>query len=708
MTSDGESVGEWALKYATLPIPIFPCSPETKRPLTEHGFKDAVDDTDQVAVWWRQTPSAMIGMPTGERTDMFVLDVDNKNGHDGEAALAALVAKFGPLPPTRSAITGTGGRHIYFKHPGFTVQNSASKIADGLDIRGDGGYVILPPSVRADGTFYEWDRPGLVARAPEWLLDLIRAAPAPDQERYPEADTISDNYAQGALSKEVDNVRRCGPGSRNHTLNVAAHNLGQFLASGTLTRDQIIGALFNASIDNGEVADDGRAQVLATIESGLRAGAAKPRKLKAKSAPPHKHKHTATLNGSAPHQEPESAPPVEVVSDDWRDKLITSSKGIPKPLLANAIIALRHAPEWQGVLSFDTFQQKTIVTKVLPWLNNFAGQEFWTDTHDLFLTDWLQHAGISIGPGIAAEAADVVSKDHKVHPVLSYLGSLSWDGIPRLDEWTIKYLGAVDTPYARAVSAKWMISAVARIHTPGCKADCALILEGPQGMLKSTAVRVISIPWFTDEIAEFGSKDAGMQMAGVWIIELAELDAMGRAEIKAIKAFMSRRIDRFRLPYGRRIEEFPRQCVFIGTCNMNDYLLDETGGRRFWPLECTKIDIEALTLDRDQLWAEAQHRFYDGETWWLDTDDIVQAAAAEQRGRYHEDAWQPLVETFLIGHGETSVHEILKDALSLPRDKWSRNEQMRVAKVLKFMGWQRKKTRDRGWVYLAPDLPQPV
>ena len=168
------------------------------------------------------------------------------------------------------------------------------------------------------------------------------------------------------------------------------------------------------------------------------------------------------------------------------------------------------------------------------------------------------------------------------------------------------FLGVPDSPFVRAVGAKWMISAVARIFKPGCKADCALILEGLQGLGKSTAARVIADPWFSDEIAEFGSKDAAMQLSGVWVIELAELDSMNRAGVDVVKSFISRSNDRFRPPYGRRVTEVRRQCVFVGTVNGNDYLKDETGGRRFWPVQCESIDIDALRRNRTQLWAEAR------------------------------------------------------------------------------------------------------
>jgi putative DNA primase/helicase len=157
-------------------------------------------------------------------------------------------------------------------------------------------------------------------------------------------------------------------------------------------------------------------------------------------------------------------------------------------------------------------------------------------------------------------------------------------------------------------------------------------------LLKSTALKTLAHPWFTDDVADFGTKDAALQVAGRWIIELAELDSISRADVAKIKAFMSRSVDRFRPPYGRRVTEQPRQCIFAGTVNHNEYLRDETGGRRFWPIACMKIDIDKLANMRDQLWAEARDRYNAGEHWWLDTPELDAAAAAQQRERYQPDA----------------------------------------------------------------------
>ena len=272
----------------------------------------------------------------------------------------------------------------------------------------------------------------------------------------------------------------------------------------------------------------------------------------------------------------------------------------------------------------------------------------WTDSDDVRAAEWLQHRELNVTPMTVSRSVGAMAREITVHPVRDHLGALAWDGVPRIETWACRYLGAEDTAFNRSVGALWLISAVARIFRPGVKADHMLVLEGPQGARKSTALKVLAgEDWFTDELPDLGSKDAAMHMQGVWIIEIAELDAIGKAEVSRIKAFLTRTTDRFRPPYGRYTIEVPRQCVFAGTVNPDTYLRDETGNRRFWPVRCGTIDIDALARDRDQLWAEAVARFRAGAIWWLDTPELIEAASAEQEKRYQADAWDELIERWL-------------------------------------------------------------
>ena len=331
---------------------------------------------------------------------------------------------------------------------------------------------------------------------------------------------------------------------------------------------------------------------------------------------------------------------------DWKAGLILKEDGDPRALLANALLALRLAPEWRGLIRHDAFRNHVMLRGRAPWMDHAVSDTPWADHFDVLTACWMQEQDINVTDTVAGKAVATVAREQIYHPVLDYLARCEWDRTPRLDGWLTTHLGVDNSPYVRAIASRFLISAVARVSDPGCKADCALILEGEQNTSKSTALKTLGAPWFTDDISDFGTKDAAMQLAGAWIIELAELDSISRGDVSRVKAFMSRSTDRFRPPYGHRVIEQPRQCVFAGTVNHSEYLRDETGGRRFWPVKCGTIKIDELAADRDQLWAEALHRHRAGEPWWIATSALTQAAQAEQGDRYQADAWQTMIERF--------------------------------------------------------------
>jgi predicted P-loop ATPase len=381
----------------------------------------------------------------------------------------------------------------------------------------------------------------------------------------------------------------------------------------------------------------------------------------------------------------------------WRKSLIVNEVGSPKAILANAIAALLDAPEWRGVLWLNTFSFHTVARKETPW--GFSGP--WKDEQDMFAAEWLQREGVFVNVEVTRQAVEAVAHKNCFHPVRDYLCALKWDAHPRLDTWLVQYFGAEDSAYVRSIGAKWMIAAVVRIHRPGVKSDHVLILEGSQGLGKSTALAVLGGPFFVDEISDLGTKDAALQAQGAWIVELSELDAMGRAEIAKVKSFISRTTDRFRPPYGRRVIELPRQCVFAGTVNHSSYLRDETGGRRFWPVSCFQINLDALRRDRDQLWAEAQSRYAAGEKWWLD-GDVLAAAETEQRERYESDAWEEPILAWSEGRESVSIPEILESALEKPKSLWAQTDMNRIARILRAHHWEKHRRRDGkslSWAY---------
>ena len=375
----------------------------------------------------------------------------------------------------------------------------------------------------------------------------------------------------------------------------------------------------------------------------------------------------------------------------WRTALLLSHKNAPKPLLANALIALRHAPEWQAVLAYDEFALVTMQLKPPPWLkheHNWSVNQ-WTDRDDALTADWLQHQGIGITVNVAATAAETVAKDHSFHPIKEYLEKLVWDGVERIANFAWRHLGADDTAYHRAVSRCLFIASVARIMRPGCKGRLRADPRGAQDKGKSTAIELLFTPWFSDDLAELGTKDAAMQVRVAWGIEIAELASMTRSEIERVKAFITRKVDRFRPSYGRRVIEVPRQSVFIGSTNSETYLKDETGGRRFWPIRCGgNIDLKAIERDRDQLWAEAVAHFKAGTKWWVTDTDTIALVRDEQADRYVDDAWQEPIARFLRSQADVSIGDVLSNLL-IERARWTQADQNGVARCLKVLGWER-------------------
>jgi Bifunctional DNA primase/polymerase, N-terminal len=263
------TVFEAALDYARCGIPIFPCHPMDKKPLTANGFKDATRDETQILAWWQQYPNAMIGVPMGPASGLWAtdLDVDPAKKIDGRVTLDQLIAQRGALPPTWVTITPRGGRHLIWTwDPNVDIRNSAGKIGSGIDVRGNGGYVIWPPSLNATGGKYQWEPggPQNAALAPPWLITLAKAKKV-------------SAYAKAALESECKKVAAALPGTRNNTLNEAAFNLGQLVGGGALDEQIVRDRLFEAAETCRLVADDGAQQTWNTIDSGIMAGKQKPR-----------------------------------------------------------------------------------------------------------------------------------------------------------------------------------------------------------------------------------------------------------------------------------------------------------------------------------------------------------------------------------------------------------------------------------------------
>lgn len=305
------------------------------------------------------------------------------------------------------------------------------------------------------------------------------------------------------------------------------------------------------------------------------------------------------------------------------------------------------------------------------------------------------------------------------HPVQDYLRGLTWDGKTRF-HLLCPIFGAADTRLNRAILSRWLIGAAARPLDPGCKQDVMLVLVGAQGVRKSTAFKVLAGKWFCDSAIDVHSKDSFMTLRRAWILEWAELEAIARArDADAVKSFITSPIDTYRPAYGRLTEHVPRSSVCVGTTNNPEFLSDETGSRRFWPLAVDFVDTDALEFARDQLWAEAVHYFEAGEQWWLTAEEEALIKPVHAAHAVH-DAWEETVLEWAAdprakaplfapaGH-ETGIPavttaNILQHALGKDLKSWNRWDENRVGKIMRKAGWsaQRPHGGARVWFPSAP------
>ena len=282
-----------------------------------------------------------------------------------------------------------------------------------------------------------------------------------------------------------------------------------------------------------------------------------------------------------------------------------------------------------------------------------------------------------------------------------YLDRVSWDGKPRLASWLATYLGAEPSAYHSEIGRMFLTAMIARIFRPGCKADYLLTLEGPQGAGKSTACEILAGEWFSDSLPDVTmEKDVAQHLRGRWLIEIAELAALGRAEAERLKSFLSRTTERYRPPYGRLEVTEPRQCLFIGTTNRSTYLRDETGGRRFWPVKVGQIDRDALARDRDQLFAEAVQAFRSGAAWWPEASFEREHIRPRQEESFESDAWEEIIAPWLATRDRVQVMEVARDALGLPTGSCGTANQRRIGAILKRLGWSQAKKDSRGRAYV--------
>jgi hypothetical protein len=713
---------KWALRYASVGMGVVPTFKHNGKWIFQlGGVKSATTDPTLIERWWVKIPHADI-LWAGAN-GRLVIDLDRKNGKDGiavfERCTGLTIADL--VTPIASSIHG-GGLHLYFVTNGVVYDPLENVGGDGVDFcamgpgpdnRGNRGVVLPGPD---NGR--EWLKPlsGPWMPVPAFYEDLMRqrhetrhkpnsggGGSGGESHRARQSFTGETRRARRALSAAYDALEKAPTGRRDRASSEHALRIGSLVAAGELDEELSRDALAEAAGRNTAAAPDFVKKVIRGFDTGL--GSPAPQKTRAPSAA-------------------------------WLEHAIIDDNGAPLPILANALAAIRYTSELAGALAYDELLRAAVLVAELPIIGGareITGRPLPRPVIDEDVTqlqEWLQHAGMPrIGRETVHQAVDRHARDFPFHKLRDWLDGLKWDETPRLEKWAITYLGAPDTEYHRAIGKMFLIAMVARILEPGCQADYVIILQSDQGEQKSGALRILaSDEYFSDNLPNIHNKDSSQHVRGIWLIEIGELSAMNRSDIESWKAFITRRTERYRPPYGRRETHEPRQCVFAGSTNKEEYLHDETGNRRFWPLPARMIDLEALGHDREQLFAEAVNRYRAGDHWWPTREFEQEHIKPEQDARFEEDAWQPIIAAWLdalndeqvktinglkepktpdITPNKLLVHVVAQHALEVKKDRLGTTEARRIRRVLYRLGWRQPARVGKGrFYYRSGYLPQ--
>lgn len=411
-------------------------------------------------------------------------------------------------------------------------------------------------------------------------------------------------------------------------------------------------------------------------------------------------------SGARPPAVPPGGGPPDDPAEHWRAALIWR-RGELVPHVANTLEILRHDARWQGVVAFDEFGQRVLKRAPPPYYRGCAGE--WMAEDDTRTAAWLaQQYGLQVSSKQVVEAVETLARERSFHPVVEHLRSLVWDGERRAEHWITTYLGVPDSPYVRAVAQLWLRAMVKRVMQPGCKFDHCLVLEGAEGLKKSTLAELMGVGWGSDAPLDLdNNREAAIAVHGNWVMEFAEMEAVTRAEAHLQKSFLSRREDQYRPFWSGRTIKVKRQCVFIGTTNETEYIKTPQGARRFWPIEVTtQIDIEGLRRAMPQLLAEAVADVDAGERWYPSEEEQYELFRPEQQRRViqeslidalHDWVLEPPADEAsrrLAHSGQFSLASAAFHCLHISYAQLTRDLQSRIGTALAALGCERLEKRN--------------
>lgn len=692
MTGADSPVALNAGLYAECGFSVFPLVPKSKRPAVKEWQKTEYRFSDEV----QEVLARCTGFGVVLTAQDLVIDIDPRNFKGEDKPHVRLFQDAGINPKGLAVIARTGsgatkekgGLHLYFKLPvGVSIRKNIASYP-GIDFLSLGTYVVGVGSIHPDtGRPYEWvgerdlrDR----VEAPECLVRLI-------EKFVPAVGTGSDQFevrtdtTTNLLAVESSD----GPENfRNYLKNVPGAVQGN-----------------SGDAQTYRVCCKGR-------DFGLTAGqtlALVAEIYNPKCVPPWTREELETKVKNAysyAKEKPGNALAVnefEVVVQPENNPLYrgfdAGQGGKMAKTLNNAFNFFVKTPlvdsPLPGIIAWDEFNGQVKLISPAPWTDAPlpAGGQEWSDTDTTQLRLWInREKRVDFPTEVVDKAVLAAAMMKKIHPVRDFLDALRWDGKERLKTWLVEYAGAKDSSFVREASEKAILQAVNRMYNPGCKADYVLILEGNQGIGKSTLIEILGGQWYADIVIDPHARDTADALRGKWFVELSEMEVTKRADANALKAFITRKVDRFRLAYGRRAVDLPRQCTFIGTINpdaTNEYLADSTGNRRFWPIWIRQVQFDALSAVREQLFAEAVVAVKQGKATHILNREALIEASNEQRKRQATDPWVEAVNDWIKDQkiDFLTTKDVWVFGLRGKETDLNLAQQRRIAGALRELGW---------------------
>lgn len=600
------------------------------------------------------------------KEDDLVIDIDPRHFEGNKNSWRELcdTLHLESRPKTFIVQTPSNGLHIYFKKPSSYKIRHTVKAYPGLEFKSAGRYVIGCGATTDKGTYKVFQNEE-IAQAPQPLLDFLKCfkeVTAVDPEvKYHDTDRNKKLFEDYLLS--VPTIQK---GERNNKAYFLSCRGRDFGLSPEMTKEVLMPFFNEKSVE-----------ILSSEELGA-----------------------AIENAYKYNTEPQGAKCPEKIVKKFKtveEKLKEpvnfgefdrTATGSFKSTLRNAINFISLDGNLRDI-RYNNFINKIEVGNV-HWANTRTQGLFWTDADTVQLRYYINRVyDIDFPSKVIDDAILQVSQTRSYHPIKDYLDSLIWDGTKRLTNWLKDFCGAEDSVAVREMAKLTLLAAVGRVYNPGCKYDHILVLEGVQGIGKSSIIRILGGKYSGAIDIDPRNKDTIDRMQGLWVIEIPEMVSLINHNSNNVKAFITTEADKVRLAYARNSVTIPRQSIFIGTINPDDigYLKDETGNRRFFPVYCSKINLQGLEDVRDQLFAEAVYEYKQGAKLFVKDKETLSAIHVEVQRRQVSDAWCEVIGDYLSDKDDVSITEVYEQCLNKVIGNITRSEQIRIAKILQVFGY---------------------